>query len=468
MCEHGAASSLADPAVTPVPLEKWRESPWSATAAFRSFSSPELVQHALALMREGHVETNVFHCSAAMNSCRECSAWTDAIGILNCMPQRNIPYNEITHNVALSSFAAGSKWANAVYHLNFMRQTAIKPTPVSFSSVLAAVSREGLWQEALTIFDEMHRDMLRTDVVCFNTIISACGRGGQWLMAIDLLDQLKSSAQPTDSSYSATISACEKAFKWEHAVALLQETGKTLPGSRKCYNAAISACEKCGHWYVALALLQEMAETRILRDRVTCNAAIGACAKSASWASALSLLQSMPVTALQPGTITYNTAPHPNPSSEYTTDAVITVCENGLQWRLVLELVDRSPGRPHDSCHKHGVCVPATIQAATLTGPVGTGRGSSQASQPHGREVQAKEVGQSSEGACLHARRVTQQALFLQAAEILAQQRGAGLLQAQELANLCWAYAVSDAPGSSAIFHAVQEAFIERRAARCR
>eukprot|EP00439_Symbiodinium_sp_Y106_P050848 s632_g6.t1 len=431
MCEHGAASSLADPAVTPVPLEKWRESPWSATAAFRSFSSPELVQHALALMREGHVETNVFHCSAAMNSCRECSAWTDAIGILNCMPQRNIPYNEITHNVALSSFAAGSKWANAVYHLNFMRQTAIKPTPVSFSSVLAAVSREGLWQEALTIFDEMHRDMLRTDVVCFNTIISACGRGGQWLMAIDLLDQLKSSAQPTDSSYSATISACEKAFKWEHAVALLQETGKTLPGSRKCYNAAISACEKCGHWYVALALLQEMAETRILRDRVTCNAAIGACAKSASWASALSLLQSMPVTALQPGTITYNTAPHPNPSSEYTTDA-------------------------------------ATIQAATLTGPVGTGRGSSQASQPHGREVQAKEVGQSSEGACLHARRVTQQALFLQAAEILAQQRGAGLLQAQELANLCWAYAVSDAPGSSAIFHAVQEAFIERRAARCR
>ena len=78
---------------------------------------------------------------------------------------------------------------------------------------------------------------------------------------------------------------------------------------------AINACEKCGHWHV-------MAETRILRDRVTCNAAIGACAKSASWASALSLLQSMPVTALQPGTITYNTAPHPNPSSEYTTDAV--------------------------------------------------------------------------------------------------------------------------------------------------
>ena len=85
---------------------------------------------------------------------------------------------------------------------------------------------------------------------------------------------------------------------------------------------AISACEKCGHWYVALALLQEMAETRILRDRVTCNAAIDACAKSARWVSALSLLQSMPVTALQPGTITYNTAPHPNPSSEYTTDAV--------------------------------------------------------------------------------------------------------------------------------------------------
>ncbi|CAE7241608.1 Pentatricopeptide repeat-containing protein, chloroplastic [Symbiodinium microadriaticum] len=449
MCEHRAAGSLTDPAVN-LPLEKWRLNPWSATTAIRSFSSPELVKHALALMREGHVETSVFHCSAAMNSCRECNGWTDAIGILNCMQQENIPYNEITHNVALSSFADGSKWANSFHHLNFMRQTAVEPTPVSFSSVLAAVSREGLWQEALTIFFEMQREMLRTDVMCFNTIISACGRGGQWLLAIDLLDQLKSSMQPTDSSYSATISACEKAFKWQHAVALLQDMGKTLPDSRKCYNAAISACEKCGHWHVALSLLQQMAEARILRDRVTCNAAIGACAKSASWPSALSLLESMPVSALQPGTITYNT--------------VITVCENGLQWRLVLELTDTSPGvavSDSEPTELHHAIWRLTKQPPSR---FLWEQGEAAAKRASGMVGKFRPKKLVSLLRALASMLVTEEALYLQAAETLTfAARGAGLLQAQELANLCWAYAVVDAPGSSAIFQAVQEAFIERR-----
>ncbi|CAE7036264.1 unnamed protein product [Symbiodinium natans] len=432
-------------------IQRWKREPKKVTEAIRA-STPEEVQHAFTLLREGHLETNALHCSAAITSYREGKAWMKAIGTFSSMAQKSIPCNEVTHNLALSSFAAGNQWVQSLQHLISMKLIFIYPSAVSFCSVLVAVSRESLWQAALAIFEEMQGASVQADVISFNTVISACGRGGQWLLAVDLLDQVKSSVRPTDASYSATISACGTAFKWQHAVALLQDMSTHKLTGRNSYNAAISACEKCGQWLAALALLHKMAEVQISKDRVTCNAAIGACAKSAQWAAALSLFHSMHVNSIEPGAITHNT--------------VITACENGLQWRLVLALTDADPGFTSSTrstaTELHHAVRQLTKQAPSQDVWDQGDEAARRASRMVG-EFKPKEL--VSLLRAFASMLVTKEALFREAAEILPPHMGAGVLQAQELANLCWAYAVGTAAGSHKIFRAAEEAFIQRRAA---
>ncbi|CAE8597308.1 unnamed protein product [Polarella glacialis] len=321
--------------VLAVELGRWKQKTPACATVVLSFLArhrrPCVADHVLALMLEGRLEVNVFHCSAAISACEKGGQWQLALSLLRTMPDMRVTPNEVSYSAAISACEKGGQWQLALSLLNIMPDMQLMPNKFSYSAAISACEKGGQWQLALSLLTTMPEIRVMPNEVCYNAAISSCGAKGQWQLALSLLSTMPvMQLMPDRISFSASISACEKGGEWQVALRLLT----TMPHLRLMpeeitYSAAISACEKEGEWQIALRLLSTMSGMRLLPDKITYSAAISACEKVGQWQLALSLLGTMPNARVMPNEVSYS--------------AAISACEKGGRWQLALSLLNIMP-----------------------------------------------------------------------------------------------------------------------------
>ena len=184
--------------------------------------------------------------------------------------------------------------------------------------------------KAFEIFDNAalqtkNKIILKPNVFTFGSLMNACNRARDGKKAIKLLRTMEKSygVEPNGIVYSSAISACARSEPPlpKMAMKLLQEVveEKKINMSVVGFNAAISACAQASDWESAISLLTRMEEATMKKPRKidisTENVMVDKLSSSSSWISTEFCIPA-------PDGVTYGT--------------VLTACERGKQWKLVL------------------------------------------------------------------------------------------------------------------------------------
>ncbi|CAB9499881.1 Pentatricopeptide repeat-containing protein [Seminavis robusta] len=199
---------------------------------------------------------------------------------------------------------------------------------------IVQLGRKGLTDEALAVYYEQPAPTLRI----MNGAIDACARARPTRLdkAFQILQEQETRLRPNVFTFGALMSACARARKGDKARALLksmQEKYGVIPNA-VVYSTAIAAVARNDppQPQVALALLKEATEKHnLIMNIVGYNAAISACARAGDWKRATALLEQLEDdnnnNGAQPDHVTYGT--------------VLSACEKGEKWDLVLEYADQ-------------------------------------------------------------------------------------------------------------------------------
>jgi pentatricopeptide repeat domain-containing protein 1 len=217
---------------------------------------------------------------------------------------------------------------------------------------IKSLGRSGKTDEALQIYATLDRPTIRI----LNGAIDACARARPTRLgtAFKIFDDAMKTTplKPNEFTFGSLINACNRARNAEKAMEVLRSMEKDygVAPNAIVYSSAISACARSEppKPELALQLLQEVVEEKKLQMSVVgFNAAIDACAKASDWENAISLLTRMEEATknnndnnnINNNLNSNNTMSEflvPQPDS-VTYGTVLTACERGKQWKLILK-----------------------------------------------------------------------------------------------------------------------------------
>ncbi|CAK9077180.1 unnamed protein product [Durusdinium trenchii] len=264
-----------------------------------------------------HFSLDVMAFGAGITAAEKGQQWQSALVLLDQMKEEELLPNLITCNAAIAACGPASPFA-----LELLRALGPRADAVSFESAVTACGRDQAWMTCLSLLEEMEDRGLRRSVIAFGGAIA--GQEGHWPHALALLEQMSISKVVTNVIvYSALSSVCSSSSQWQMALQVFEEMQLSLVrGNVVAYSAAISACEKGQQWLKALDFLDEMLRCRVVPNVVTTSSLLASLA--GRWELAMLLLMQLPSRACTDVAV-YN--------------AAASVCGQGLQWHLVLELL---------------------------------------------------------------------------------------------------------------------------------
>lgn len=230
---------------------------------------------------------------------------------------------------------------------------------------IVQLGRKGKTTQAITIYKEAPNKTLRM----MNAAIDACARARPTRLeqAFQILQE--SDLEPNVFTFGALMSACARARRGDKARALLKSMqGKYgVAPNEVVYSSAISAVARSNppQPQVAVALLKEATEKHNLVMNVVCyNAAISACANAGDWQRATALLRELESddTTTRPDAVTYGT--------------VLSACENGEQWDLVLDYAQAAMEDLGGDCEKKTIGCASFYVCSESMSTIGVGQGS--------------------------------------------------------------------------------------------
>jgi pentatricopeptide repeat domain-containing protein 1 len=220
---------------------------------------------------------------------------------------------------------------------------------------IKSLGRSGKTDEALQIYATLDRPTIRI----LNGAIDACARARPTRLdtAFEIFDNAMKTTplKPNEFTFGSLINACNRARNAEKAMEVLRSMEKDygVAPNAIIYSSAISACARSEppKPELALQLLQEVVEEKKLQMSVVgFNAAIDACGKASDWENAISLLTRMEEATKNNNSnnnknINNNLNNNNNTMSEFlvpepdsvTYGTVLTACERGKQWKLILK-----------------------------------------------------------------------------------------------------------------------------------
>ena len=219
---------------------------------------------------------------------------------------------------------------------------------------IKSLGRSGKTDEALQIYTTLDRPTIRI----LNGAIDACARARPTRLhtAFKIFDDAMKTTplKPNEFTFGSLINACNRARNAEKAMEVLRSMEKdyNVAPNAIVYSSAISACARSEppKPELALQLLQEVVEEKKLQMSVVgFNAAIDACAKASDWENAISLLTRMEEATKNKNdnnnNIINDSLNNNNTMSEFlvpepdsvTYGTVLTACERGKQWKLILK-----------------------------------------------------------------------------------------------------------------------------------
>jgi pentatricopeptide repeat domain-containing protein 1 len=220
---------------------------------------------------------------------------------------------------------------------------------------IKSLGRSGKTDEALQIYATLDRPTIRI----LNGAIDACARARPTRLdtAFEIFDNAMKTTplKPNEFTFGSLINACNRARNAEKAMEVLRTMEKDygVAPNAIIYSSAISACARSEppKPELALQLLQEVVEEKKLQMSVVgFNAAIDACGKASDWENAISLLTRMEEATKNNNSnnnknINNNLNNNNNTMSEFlvpepdsvTYGTVLTACERGKQWKLILK-----------------------------------------------------------------------------------------------------------------------------------
>jgi len=218
---------------------------------------------------------------------------------------------------------------------------------------IKSLGRSGNTDEALKIYANIDRPTIRI----VNGVIDACARARPTRLdtAFEIFDsaiKTKATLKPNVFTFGSLMNACNRARDAQKAMKVLRsmENDYGVPPNAIVYSSAISACARSEppQPKLAMKLLQEVVEEKKLQMSVVgFNAAISACAQASDWESAISMLRRMEeaTTKSKEKTKFNNDTDNlceflvPEPDG-VTYGTVLTACERGKQWKLILKNVE--------------------------------------------------------------------------------------------------------------------------------
>ncbi|CAE7562965.1 unnamed protein product [Symbiodinium natans] len=266
------------------------------------------------------------------------SKWSEALWLLQVMPEANCDPNVVSYTWALQCCLRGGAPDVAQEILCDMAKLEVPPDAKSCTAAIRTCADGALWEHALSFLSLMPAVQVPVNVVAYNSAIYACGRG-RWEAALEVLSSMSRQQIPRDIiSYSSAIKACSTARKWEQALQVLEHAdGAGLALDAKIFSSAVDSC--LNQWPAALELLRCLRQKRLPPDVYSQTAALAALAAAGEWRRSLALLFAMPKAKVFPTVVTYG--------------AAISACDKGSQWQLglsLLQLMNRRQVPPDRVC----------------------------------------------------------------------------------------------------------------------
>eukprot|EP00434_Breviolum_minutum_P007722 symbB.v1.2.006811.t1/scaffold409.1/size210228/14 len=327
------------------PTDKTRS---TAAGACAGASLWQETMYLAAFCREDQVA-----CNTLITSCGRTSLWHTAQHVAEEVAFTMQP-DMVTLAGVLTAYTSASQWRRALHVPREMQQTA---DAVLYSSLMMACSEGTLWKESLQLLSEMSTLQCLPDLFSYSTVISTCGAADEWQLALSLYQDLMQEQQlPNVVVYSATMAAMAKGNKWQDVLEMLVTAQLTRENANEVsLMAALDACgprqwqmavmlmaschslriqvsqssytvalrSTMGLWEQCLSLMAAMQSSEIAPNEITLSSTTSSCERSACWLVALSLLD------------------HQVPSMNFLRmGSVIGACENVLQWRETLVLLN--------------------------------------------------------------------------------------------------------------------------------
>jgi len=159
----------------------------------------------------------------------------------------------------------------------------------------------------------LYRDLKASNISLSDSIAGALLMSfhstGNAELALELFDAMKQSGLALGTaSYNFAIGACARGGNYDRALQLLGEMrAEGVPRCVKTFNALISSCKEGGLWRESQRLIADM-ETidGLLPDTFTYSAAISVCVEGKEWPLALELLELMEQRKVPRNAITFN------------------------------------------------------------------------------------------------------------------------------------------------------------------
>ncbi|CAE7417061.1 EMB2654, partial [Symbiodinium sp. KB8] len=315
---------------------------------------------------DARLARNIISYSALLQSCSECSEWSQSLHILRSLKTTASRPDTVALTSVISAFEAEGRWKQAFQVSCGIAEAGLQRDLLSLAATCASIPAH--WAKALTLHSDGHLEdpdqallfsvlnvckrtgqwqvalgfwakAPRTKALALtNLVIGACGALGAWHVACCFLNWMLDEDKHSLDIVTCTsiLSVCEVRGRWQQVLWTLGLMPKVrVVANQISWNAAISSAEKSSRWALAIEFLTRMLCERVAPDCISCSSTISACQKSSAWARAIDILFSMHGLSEEPDSICWS--------------SVLLACAEGAAWTAALDLLDSMQDvRVHD------------------------------------------------------------------------------------------------------------------------
>eukprot|EP00614_Pseudopedinella_elastica_P007526 CAMPEP_0172592480 /NCGR_PEP_ID=MMETSP1068-20121228/11460_1 /TAXON_ID=35684 /ORGANISM="Pseudopedinella elastica, Strain CCMP716" /LENGTH=151 /DNA_ID=CAMNT_0013389485 /DNA_START=132 /DNA_END=583 /DNA_ORIENTATION=+ len=94
-------------------------------------------------------------------------------------------------NATIDACARARKPSEAIGLLDDLPNLGLKPNHATFNGIMKAYANTGGWKSTLRVLDRMVEEGVMPNEFNMNTAISACGKARQWKMALELFNSME-------------------------------------------------------------------------------------------------------------------------------------------------------------------------------------------------------------------------------------------------------------------------------------